>query len=203
MNKTKKILTSLLLITTALNPPILAEDNTRSTEALEKRVAELESMLRLLTQKLDTQEVAISEQRTRLNRAEPAIKKVIGNVDGTASVDGFIVGNTQVKVGGYIKADVIVSKNTAGAQAGSGSIVRDFYIPGTVPVGGQSSSWAQDFTARQTRLFLTTNTKFGDESVGTRLELDFNVTGGGDERISNSYTPRLRHAFVTYGGWLA
>ena len=32
--------------------------------------------------------------------------------------------------------------------------------------------------------------------------MDFMATAGGDERITNSYTPRLRHAFITYDKWL-
>jgi len=34
------------------------------------------------------------------------------------------------------------------------------------------------------------------------IELDFIVTGGGDERVSNSYTPRIRHAYIEYKDWL-
>ena len=41
----------------------------------------------------------------------------------------------------------------------------------------------------------------GDKAVGTHLEMDFMVTGGGDQRVSNSYTPRMRQAFITYDGW--
>ena len=32
--------------------------------------------------------------------------------------------------------------------------------------------------------------------------MDFLLPPGGNERVSNSYNPRLRHAFFTYGKWL-
>ena len=32
--------------------------------------------------------------------------------------------------------------------------------------------------------------------------MDVQLSPGGDERISNSYNPRMRHAFVTYNKWL-
>ena len=32
--------------------------------------------------------------------------------------------------------------------------------------------------------------------------MDFLATNDGNERVSNSYSPRLRHAFVTYNNWL-
>ena len=34
------------------------------------------------------------------------------------------------------------------------------------------------------------------------VELDFLATNDGNERVSNSYSPRLRHAFFTYNKWL-
>ena len=38
--------------------------------------------------------------------------------------------------------------------------------------------------------------------LGTFIEMDFLVSGQGNETVSNSYSPRLRHAFITYDKWL-
>ena len=32
--------------------------------------------------------------------------------------------------------------------------------------------------------------------------MDFHLSPGGNERVSNSYNPRMRHAFVKYDNWL-
>ena len=41
------------------------------------------------------------------------------------------------------------------------------------------------------------------KTVKTKIELDFLASApGGNERVSNSYSPRIRHAFISYDGWL-
>ncbi|MFN7177355.1 MAG: DcaP family trimeric outer membrane transporter, partial [Thermaurantiacus sp.] len=115
---------------------------------------------------------------------------------------GFRVGNTTVAYAGYVKLDAIMQR-TSGGRFASGAITRDFLIPGTIPVGGQASGWVQDFSARQSRFILKTTTDLGTEhSLNSHIELDFMVTDGGDERVSNSYVPRMRQAFITYDKWL-
>ena len=45
-------------------------------------------------------------------------------------------------------------------------------------------------------VFLSTKTKLDNGEVLTgHVEMDFQLTPDGDQRISNSYNPRLRHAF--------
>ncbi|QTD55908.1 DcaP family trimeric outer membrane transporter [Parasphingorhabdus cellanae] len=120
----------------------------------------------------------------------------------TDAADGFNVGKTRVTYGGYVKLDVITER-TSGGQVPSGSIARDFLIPGAIPVGGEASGFDTDFSARQTRFFLKTETDVGDDhKIGSHIELDFMVTSGGDERISNSFAPRVRQAYITFDNWL-
>lgn len=109
--------------------------------------------------------------------------------------------NTQVSFGGYVKLDAIASSYSDGAL-GAGNIGRDFYIPSLTPVGGESGNNTMDIHARQSRFNLVTNTKLDDHTLKTYIEMDFMATPNGDERISNSYSPRLRHAFLTYDNWL-
>jgi len=210
LHDSRKMIRTLLAATALAGfLPASAMADDAGNEALVKRVAELEALVARLMDKLDTQEVAITEQRQRIDKTETAVANAPAAAVPAAQTaeakpkDGFMVGNTLVKLGGYIKADAIALKNSGGNLPGSADITRDFYIPGSIPVGGASSDWATDFSARQTRFYFTTNTDVGGETIGTRLEMDFNVTAGGDERVSNSYTPRMRQAYLTYGNWLA
>ncbi|WP_445766487.1 DcaP family trimeric outer membrane transporter [Rheinheimera sp.] len=120
---------------------------------------------------------------------------------GSAQAAGFNIGDTDVTFGGYVKLDAMYTDSSDG-QIATG-IGRDFYIPSLTPVGANDEGGTFDFQARQSRFFFKTSTKLENgKTVGGHIELDFMVTAGGDERITNSYSPRLRQAFITYDGWL-
>lgn len=107
-----------------------------------------------------------------------------------------------IEFGGYIKLDALVSRYGDG-DPGAGTVGRDFYIPGTVPVGGSSESAQVDMHAKETRLFLKGNTELGEgHTVTSYVEVDFLTGSDGNERVTNSYTPRIRHAFFQYNNWL-
>ncbi|MGD2054353.1 MAG: DcaP family trimeric outer membrane transporter [Gammaproteobacteria bacterium] len=107
--------------------------------------------------------------------------------------------NTTVKLGGYVKLDALYTSYD-GSYSGLG---RDFYVPSTTPVSGSSHSYF-DMHARQTRVHLATDSKAGGKKLKSYIEIDFMVLAppGADERISNSYSPRLRHAYIEYDNWL-
>jgi hypothetical protein len=111
--------------------------------------------------------------------------------------------NTTVKIGGYVKLDVLYSKYSDGPYSGIG---RDFYVPSQTPVtgGGTASQSYFDMHARQSRIHFATESKVDNKKLKSYIEIDFMVTAvpGADERISNSYSPRLRHAFIEYDKWL-
>jgi hypothetical protein len=115
-----------------------------------------------------------------------------------ADLDG-----TAVSYGGYIKLDAMWSDFSDG-NLGAQNLGRDFYIPSSTPVSANSNSDAVfDMHAKQSRFFFGTKTALDDgSSIDTKIELDFLVTPGGNERVSNSYVPRIRQAYVTYKGWL-
>ena len=113
-----------------------------------------------------------------------------------------VIDATEVKFSGYIKADGMWSSYSDGTLP-SGSIGRDFYIPSLTPVSGGEQGSQFDAHVKQSRFRFTTNTALEDgDSITGVIELDFMVTPNGDERISNSYTPRIRHAFLKYKNWL-
>ncbi len=122
----------------------------------------------------------------------------------SASAHAATIGNTDVTYGGYVKLDAMWSDYSSGVQAG-GSIGRDFYVPGTTPVGADvDSDPVFDMHARQSRFFFGTATTLDDgKEIKTKIEIDFIASAaGGNERVSNSYAPRVRQAFITYDGWL-
>lgn len=112
--------------------------------------------------------------------------------------------NTDIKFGGYLKADAMWSNFSEGDVSGD-SIARDFYVPGSTPVkgDGQGDNVIFDAHARQSRFNFKSDTDLGDGNKLTGfLEMDFMATSGGNERVSNSYSPRLRHAFLKYNNLL-
>jgi hypothetical protein len=115
-------------------------------------------------------------------------------------------GNTTVKIGGYVKLDAMFTDFGDGTVSG-GSFGRDFYVPSVTPVGETSENTVFDMHARQTRVNFGTDSKVGGKNLKSYIEVDFMVTNkdapfNSDERISNSYSPRLRHAFIEYDKWL-
>lgn len=107
--------------------------------------------------------------------------------------------NTEFSYGGYIKMDAMMSTYSDG-DIGAGSLGRDFYVPSTTPTSGGTGEETSsvDFTAKSSRLnFKTVTTTDSGEKVTGFIEMDF-LTTSGNEVVSNSNSPRLRHAFFTY-----
>lgn len=118
-----------------------------------------------------------------------------------APANAELLSDTKFGLTGSIKVDALFSHYSDGTLP-SQSLGRDFYVPGATPVGGIKESTQFDAHAKQTRFRFTSNTDAGDDHlIKGVLELDFLVTPGGNERVSNSYVPRIRHAFVQYKGW--
>ena len=109
---------------------------------------------------------------------------------------------TSFTFSGYIKADAMVSQYSDGTL-GSGSIGRDFYIPSLTPTGGVKESAQFDAHIKQSRFRFTTTTLLSNnDKITGVLEFDFHTAPDGNERVSNSYQPRIRHAFLKYNNWL-
>lgn len=204
-------LRALLLTASVLTAaPVLAQE--QSTEA---RLDRLERLVEGLIARLDAEatthqveEAEIREQSAALLAATRDLKDRQAELAQQIAVPkgqedkGFRVGKTTVAYAGYVKLDTLV-QGTSGGQMPDNSIGRDFLIPALIPVGGTASGYDTDYSARQTRFILKTATDVGAaHTLNSHIELDFNVTDGGDERTTNSYVPRLRQAFITYDNWL-
>jgi len=110
---------------------------------------------------------------------------------------------TTYKFGGYAKFDAMLS-DYSDATPSSSDVIRQFYLPSQTPVGdGSSSSDATiDLQGRETRLnFRVDTSTSGGDKITAFVEMDFFTHSDGNELVTNSYSPRLRHAFVKYNNW--
>ncbi len=167
--------------------------------ALEARIAELEKLVHQLMQTQSAPPVVASADVEA--KAEAAAEaKVVAMLDEHEQATAEKVHKHSYAFGGFIKTDVIYSDYDSGSSSGAG---RDFYIPGTIPVGDGPGESYLDFHAKESRInFKSTHNLDNGAKIGTFLEMDFMLSGQGDERVSNSFAPRIRHAFVTYNKWL-
>ena len=110
---------------------------------------------------------------------------------------------TTYKFGGYAKFDALFSDYSDATPDGN-SLIRTFLYTPQIPVGdgSASSDMTADFHARETRLnFRADTTTSGGDKITAFVEMDFLIHGDGNEVVSNSYSPRLRHAFIKYNKW--
>jgi len=111
--------------------------------------------------------------------------------------------STTYKFGGYVKFDAMFSDYSDATPSG-GSLMRQFYWAPGVPIGDgtESDDITADFQARESRInFKVDHTTAGGRKVTGFLELDFFTHLDGNEVVSNSYSPRLRHAFLKFDKW--
>jgi outer membrane murein-binding lipoprotein Lpp len=201
---TKSHLLSGIAAITLIGLPgtVLAQD-APDVSALEARIAYLEREIDLLRADVTaarTQQANQSQDIIRLDQQVAAAPPPAAAP--AAPTDGFRIGNNTVRYGGFVKADYSISQYSGGDPA-NGDAQREFYLPGTIPVGGADEGEATDFNARQTRFWLTTDGVIGGRKVGTRVEFDFQVLPGtGDQRTTSPANPALRRAFVTIDNWL-
>ncbi|MBL4570633.1 MAG: porin [Alcanivorax sp.] len=120
-------------------------------------------------------------------------------------MDGVQSGNTHIDFGGFIKADSMFSKYSDGEHA-TASVGEDFMVPSTIPVDptgvADEGSGKFNMIAKQSRFWLKSSTMTSAGEVKGHIEIDFQTNGMGDERISNSYAPRIRHAYLSWDKWL-
>ncbi|MGB3749292.1 MAG: DcaP family trimeric outer membrane transporter [Rhodanobacter sp.] len=171
-----------------------AQSDTREQQ-LEQRVAQLEQQLNALKAMIQAQRPAPAPAAPVAAAPAPASHEVVLTTPGNAYA------NTRVKVGGFIKTDV-VSTHTDG-YLGDQNAARDLYLPGATPIGGKSASYS-DMHAKFSRLNVGVDsvTDNGDK-VGAFVEWDFFGNALGNENATNGYGLTLRHAYFYWNDWLA
>jgi hypothetical protein len=56
--------------------------------------------------------------------------------------------------------------------------------------------------AKQTRVHLATDSTVGGKKLKSYIEIDFMTMTNGNERVTNGFSPELRHAYLEYDKWL-
>lgn len=216
---------AILLAASALAAPQVAAAATAREKALEARLEKLEAQMQQLQGQLATAQgeqaaaaAAVAEARAATVQAQAAAAQAqaastqagetqtkLAALEAKPQADGFRSGNTSIKLGGYLKLIAAYSHFSNGSVP-SNTLGRDFYLPQTVPTtpGGRGFT-SEDFTAKQTRLWLNFDSQIAGHVVKGYLETDFqttpsaatSVTGGGSQRTTNGYTLALRRATLT------
>jgi hypothetical protein len=107
------------------------------------------------------------------------------------------IDSTTFKFGGYIKTDIINTWYRNG-DVGSDSPLRDIHIPGQIPIGVNDPNYNLDFHVKESRFNFDVETIILGEKIHGFLEMDFLFSKQGDEKVSNSFSPRLRHFYFEW-----
>lgn len=211
MPKGKKAFMRLLLVASALTGPAIAQAATPRESELEARLLRLESEMQQLRADLaasrSTQEQTAAAAQSAATRSEEAVTRVASleskpAPQPAAQPDGFKVGGTTFKMGGFVK--VVGSATHYGdGDVAVGALGREFYLPQQIPVGGKGSTDVIGH-ARQTRISFSTATPIAGKEVKSVIEFDFALAAApvGAQRSTNPYTPTFRRGFISYGRWL-
>lgn len=194
--RARKAISGLLLAATALAIPQVASAETRREAELAARLERLESEMAALRADLAAaRETTAARVATLETRPAPPPAPA-------APAEGFRAGSTTIKLGGYLKMIAANSRYSEGEVA-TNSLGRDFYLPQAIPTGNGPSSQVQDFTAKQSRLWLNFASDIAGHTVKGYLETDFQTSAGtqGSQRTTNGYNLALRRAYMQLDKW--
>ena len=132
LKSTKKLLLSLsVAVALGCSTGNVFADGDR-VEALEARIAELEAMVNQLARQ-QQQPPAPSSAEIEAKAEAIAEQKVEEIMAQHTAEEAEKTHKHSYKFGGFVKLDAMYSEYSDGSYSGAG---RDFYIPGTIPVGG-------------------------------------------------------------------
>ena len=216
MTKTGRALIGGLLAASALVAPGSALAKPLSVEA---RLERLEAEMKGLRGDLESARAENEQLRQRAAEAESRAALAQGQAADTtkrvaaleakpapapapAPADGFKSGNTQIRLGGYIKL-IGSSTRYSDGEVATNSLGRDFYLPQAIPTGGQPAARDTDFTAKQSRFWLNLDSNVAGRTVKGYLEFDFQTSPGtqGSQRTTHGYNPALRRAYMQIDRW--
>ena len=106
--------------------------------------------------------------------------------------------NTTIKFGGFVTMDM---------QADFGGDPGPTWSAANIPSDSASNTTRSNrhfrISAQNTRLTMRTTTPTSEGPVRSFFQIDLRGSTSGDpESKTNGYTPRLRHAYITWGPWL-
>lgn len=104
---------------------------------------------------------------------------------------------TTFKFGGYIKADFLNTWYRNG-DVPETSPLRDYHLPAHIPVGAMDQNFDLDYHVKESRFNFDVKTLILGKEIHGFIEMDFLMSASGDEKVSNSFNPRLRHAYFEW-----
>jgi|GEM_PF-1488242 len=190
-----------VLGTTIAVPLLFSAMPAAAQASQDQEMQQLRDQIQMLQQKFSDMEAkqqadSVARQQAQ-SETQAAAQTTIGDTD-EEPVDGFKVGNTTVKLNGYLKLDAIYDfENDHGAYLGPSDAIGTLRSEGTDRPGDGNIG----ATIKQTRLKLSTTTEtenFGE--IGGYIEMDF--YGAFDDSFAGIPSPRVRRAYVTVGHFL-
>lgn len=149
--------------------------------ALEKQLEELKALVASNQSSIQTTVETLDVQAQEIEEARPIRK------------------GTKFTYGGYVQLDAITSNYSEGKPA---ALMDDLFVPSLIPVepvsGDGDSFSSTNIHAKTSRFYFKTETPTDVGKISSHIELDFMISGQGDERISNSWAGRIRHAFLDW-----
>ena len=109
--------------------------------------------------------------------------------------------STTFKFGGYVKVDFLNTWYNNG-DVGDTSPLKDIHFPAQIPVGDSDENFNLDYHVKESRFNFDVKTKLFGEEIHGFVEVDFLLSAQGNERVSNSFAPRLRHFYFEWGNLL-
>jgi len=169
-----------------------ADAPTREAE-LEARIAELERLVQTLVENQEAQQ----QRQQRMGSASGRHAEVEARLAELEQdkADRPSGSGTEFQFTGFMKHDMMMSRYSGGSVPARG-LIRDFYVPGFIPVGGESSTTDFDTHIRESRFIF--NVLRPDEGLQAYMEFDFSANTGGDERLTNTTSPNIRQAFLRW-----
>lgn len=168
------------------------EGQRQQIEAQKLQIEAQRQQLEAQNQQIEAQAEQL-EARIEPAAAPPAPENVVtgGDYPGSFKVPGT---NTSVKIGGYVKGDLIYDVNADTGDSFAASAIPAEDSAADEPDGSFRAH------AKQSRVNLTTwtptDTPIGE--IKTFVEGDF-LGAGGNQVFSNSTTFRIRHAYADFG----
>ncbi|MES1924104.1 hypothetical protein T31B1_02235 [Salinisphaera sp. T31B1] len=190
-----------MLGTTIAVPMLFSAMPALAQGSQQDQMQQLRDQIRMLQQKVDDmaaqQDAAQARQQAR-SETDAASQTAIGQADKEPA-DGFKVGNTTVKLNGYLKFDAVYDfEDDHGASLGPSDAIATLNAKGTDHPGDGNIG----ATVKQTRLKLSTTTEtetFGE--IGGYIEMDFYGDNYSDA-FGDGPDPRVRRAYLTVGNFL-
>ena len=194
-------LVAATLAAAALGLPGGALAQTAKEQELEARVAELEKLVKQMQAAQQAAPAPAPAAAPAATAAAAPAKPAAAPIQGV-SITPNAAPNTTFVLTGFVKADALWT-NTSDGEIADNSSGRDFYIPGTIPIGGVDEGTDLNAHVKQSRINFGTDTILeGGDKLSTRFEIDFFGSITGDQRVSNTYAPVVRHAYVQWRQWL-